>query len=170
MRSLRVGNDLVTEEQQQNPGRGQLERWHSKKSQTTVVGIEDRVQGHKSRNGCGFWKLEIEKSRNWFFLRAYKGIKPCKHFEFLSLVWAKWASQLVLVVKSWPANAGDLRDAGLIPGSGRFPGGGNGKLLQYSCLKNPMEKGVWQATVWVGHDWATKHTHNELNNVAGSVK
>ena len=41
------------------------------------------------------------------------------------------------VVKSLPANAGDFRDAGLIPGSGRFPGEGHGNPLQYSCLENP---------------------------------
>ena len=48
------------------------------------------------------------------------------------------------VVKNPPANAGD---AGLIPGSGRPPGGGNGNPLQYSCLGNPMDRGGWQATV-----------------------
>ena len=48
------------------------------------------------------------------------------------------------VVKSWPANAGD---GGLIPRSGRSPGEGNGNPLQYSCLKNPIDRGVWQATV-----------------------
>ena len=45
-------------------------------------------------------------------------------------------------VKNLPANAGDIRDAGLILGSGRFPGGGNGNLPQYSCLKNPMNRGL----------------------------
>ena len=54
---------------------------------------------------------------------------------------------MVLVVKNPPANAGDGRDVGLIPGSGRSPGGGNGNLLQYSCLENPMDRGAWQATV-----------------------
>ena len=49
-----------------------------------------------------------------------------------------WASQVALVVKSLSVNAGDVRDAGSIPGSGRSPGGGNGNLLQYSCLENPM--------------------------------
>ena len=58
-----------------------------------------------------------------------------------------WASQVVLVVKNLPANAGDVRDMGLIPGSGRFPGEGNGNPLQYSCLENPMDRGAWQATV-----------------------
>ena len=56
-------------------------------------------------------------------------------------------SQVVLVVKNPPANAGDLRDAGSIPGSGRCPGGGNGNPLQYSCLENPMDRGAWRATV-----------------------
>ena len=51
------------------------------------------------------------------------------------------------MVKNPPANAGDIRDAGSIPGSGRSPGGGNGNLLQYSCLENPMDRGAWQATV-----------------------
>ena len=44
-------------------------------------------------------------------------------------------------------NAGDLRDAGLIPGSRRSPGEGNGNPLQYSCLENPMDRGAWWATV-----------------------
>ena len=49
-------------------------------------------------------------------------------------------------VKSPPANAGDSRDWGLIPESGRSPGVGNGTPVQYSCLENPMERGTWQAT------------------------
>ena len=54
---------------------------------------------------------------------------------------------MALVAKNPPANAGDMRDMGLIPGSGRSPGGGNDNPLQYSCLENPMDRGVWQATV-----------------------
>ena len=54
---------------------------------------------------------------------------------------------MVLVVKNPPSKAGDLRDAGLIPGSRRSPGGGHGKSLQYSCLENPMDRGAWRATV-----------------------
>ena len=52
-----------------------------------------------------------------------------------------------LVVKNPPANAGVIRDTGLIPGSGRSPGGGHGNPLQYSCLENPMDRGAWQAAV-----------------------
>ena len=51
------------------------------------------------------------------------------------------------VVKNVPANLRGRRDTGLIPGSGRFSGGGNGNPLQYSCLENSMDRGVWQATV-----------------------
>ena len=54
---------------------------------------------------------------------------------------------MALVVKNLPANAGDRRDAGLIPGSERSPEGGHGSPLQYSCLENPMDRGVWQALV-----------------------
>ena len=58
--------------------------------------------------------------------------------------------QVRLVVKNPPANAGDVRDVGSIPGSGRSPGGGHGNPLQYSGLENPMDRGAWQATVhWV---------------------
>ena len=52
-----------------------------------------------------------------------------------------------LVVKSPPATAGDVRDSGLIPGSGRSPGGGHGNPLQCSCLENLMDSGAWQVTV-----------------------
>ena len=51
------------------------------------------------------------------------------------------------VVKNLPANAGDTRDMGSIPGLGRSTGGGNGNPLQYSCLQNSMDRGAWWATV-----------------------
>ena len=57
------------------------------------------------------------------------------------------ASQVALVVKNLPGNAGDVRDAGLISGSGRSPGGGHENPFQYSCLENPMDRGAWRATV-----------------------
>ena len=59
----------------------------------------------------------------------------------------QWASQVVLVVKNPPTNAGDVRDAGSIPGSERFPRGGNGNPLQYSCLEDSADRGAWWATV-----------------------
>ena len=57
------------------------------------------------------------------------------------------AAQVVLVVKNPRANARDIRDVGLIPGSGRSPGGRHDDPLQYSCLGNPLDRGAWQATV-----------------------
>ena len=58
------------------------------------------------------------------------------------------------VVKNQPGNAGDIRDMGSIPGSGRSPGGGHGNPLQYACLENPMDRGAWTATV---HGVAKSH-------------
>ena len=76
-------------------------------------------------------------------------------------------SQVALVVKNMPAIAGDIRDTGSIPGSGRSPGGGHGNLLQYSWLENPMDRGAWQAIVHsVTKSWtrlshlARTHTHS----------
>ena len=51
------------------------------------------------------------------------------------------------MVKNPPANSGDIRDEGSIPGSGRSPGGGHGSPLQYSGLENPTDGGAWRATV-----------------------
>ena len=67
------------------------------------------------------------------------------------------------VVKNPLANAGNVRDTGLIPGSGRSLGEGNGKPLHYSCLDNSMDRGAWQA--WgckrVGHDFTTKQQQQQ---------
>ena len=54
---------------------------------------------------------------------------------------------MVLVVKNPPANAGDIKDVGSIPGLGRSSGGGRGNPLQYSFLENPMDRGAWWPTV-----------------------
>ena len=71
---------------------------------------------------------------------------------------ADWISQVVLVVKNPPANAGDIRDMDSIPGSERFPGGGHGNPLQFSCLENPMETGRLQSVEpqRVGHNLVTE--------------
>ena len=57
---------------------------------------------------------------------------------------------MVLVVKNLPANAGDVRDVGSVPGLGISLGGGHGNPLQYSCLENPKDRGAW----WV--QWVAK--------------
>ena len=83
-----------------------------------------------------------------------------KYLPFGGLHLGQWGQ----VVKNSPASAGDTRDAGSIPGSGRSPGGGNGNPLQYSCLGNPKHRGAWWATVqrvaksqtWLSN-WALIH-------------
>ena len=66
----------------------------------------------------------------------------------------------MLVIKNLPTNAGNIRDPGSIPGSGRSPGGGHGNPFEYSCLENPMDRGAWWVTVHrgrrVGHDRVTE--------------
>ena len=77
---------------------------------------------------------------------------------FLSLAPNSWilrVLQVVLVVKTLPANVGDIRDLDWIPGLGRSSGGGRGNLLQYPCLENPMDRAAWQATV---HEVAKSRT------------
>ena len=65
------------------------------------------------------------------------------------------ASQVELVLKNLPGNAGDIKDVGSIPGSGRSPGEGHGKPPQYSCLENPMDREAWWSTVHkVAERWA----------------
>ena len=66
-----------------------------------------------------------------------------------------WASQVARGVNNPSANAGDIRDMGLIPESGRSHGGGHGNLLQCSCLENPMNRGAWPAVV---HRFAKSQT------------
>ena len=66
---------------------------------------------------------------------------------------------MVLVVKNPPANARDIKDVSLIPELGRSPGGGNSNPFQYSCLENPMNRGVLQATVrGIPKNWEEKGT------------
>ena len=90
------------------------------------------------------------------------------YFKLLCQSYFTWASQLVLVVKKPPANAGDTRDAGLIPGSGRSPGEGNGNPLQYSCLENLMDREVRRATVhrvtrrWIRLKQLSTHALNSV--------
>ena len=83
------------------------------------------------------------------FFQLFLGLNLNYDFEL--------ASQVALVAKNLLANAGDIRDAGSIPG--RSPGGGHGNPLQYSCLENPMDRGAWRATV---------HRFTELDMTEGT--
>ena len=83
--------------------------------------------------------------------------------KFWALHPPSWASQVELMVKNLPDNAGDIRDMGSIPGSGRSPGGGHRNPLQYSCLESPMDRGAWQFTIhgtaksWTRLKWLSMH-------------
>ena len=87
------------------------------------------------------------------------------------------ASQVELVVKNLPANAGDIRDLGSIPGLGRSPGRGHGNPLQFSCLGNPMDRGAWwdyspygykesdpTEVTWHAHAHTHTHTHTHTQS------
>ena len=84
------------------------------------------------------------------------------------------------VLKNLPTKAGDTRDASLIPGSGRSPGGGRGNPLQYSCLENSMDRRDWQATVhevtdsdmteYTSHTYTYTHTQSQEKTRAGYFK
>ena len=66
---------------------------------------------------------------------------------------------MALIAKNMPANAGDVREMGSIPGSGRSAGEGHGNPLQYSCLENPMVRGAWKTTdLWVVESDVTEIT------------
>ena len=80
-----------------------------------------------------------------------KGYKRALGFTSFSIsLYKDRASQVMLVVKNPPANEGDIKDLGSIPGFGRSPGGGRGNPLQYPSLENPMDRGAWWATVHRG--------------------
>ena len=112
----------------------------------------------------------------WFLVSQY--LPSSIHTHWLSLTalhnWAVLHSVCLpsgIVVKSLPANAGDKGDAGSIPGSGRSPGGGNGNLLQYSCLENSMDRGPWWAIVQGVAESCTElsmrayHTHTHTHTL-----
>ena len=96
-------------------------------------------------------------------------IFSCTDIEDLSDL----SSPVTRAVNNLPANAGDTRDVGFIPGSGRSPGVGNGNPLQCSCLENFMDRGVWQATVHgVAKCWTQLSTHRYaalIDNWTGSA-
>ena len=101
--------------------------------------------------------LLLGKSRGW---RSVVGYSPWGHKELDTTEQLHFhfhrASQVVLVEKNLPSNAGDVIDAGLIAESGRCPGEGNGNLLQYSCLGNTMDRGAWSM--------GSQKSHTQLSN------
>ena len=83
-----------------------------------------------------------------------------KYFKFTDLSVKIWSFPADALVKNLPANAGDRRDEGSNPVSGRSPGGGTGNPLQYSCLGNPMDRGAWWATAHeIAKSWTQLSAH-----------
>ena len=77
-----------------------------------------------------------------------------------SILNCRWILYQLSHKKNPPSNAGDPRAVSSIPGSGRYPGAGNGNPLQYCCLENPMARGAWWATVHgVAKSWTRLSMH-----------
>ena len=105
-------------------------RWR-RKWQPTPVFLLGESQGRGSLVGCRLWR-RTESDMTEATLQQQQQAE----------------SQVALVVKNPPANAGDVRDVGSIPGSEKSPRGGNGNPLQDSCLENPRDGGAWWAAVY----------------------
>ena len=91
------------------------------------------------------WIIKEKKINKVSFYRILLSQIPAynnDHGNISFLLW-HWTSQVALVVKNLPANAGDARHMSSIPGSGRSSGVGNGNPLQYSCLENPKTGETW---------------------------
>ena len=99
-------------------------RWR-RKWQPTPVFLPGESQGRWSLVGCHLWRRTESDSTEATLQQQQQA-----------------ESQVALVVKNPPANAGDVRDVGSIPGSEKSPRGGNGNPLQDSCLENPMDRGA----------------------------
>ena len=131
--------------------------WHFH-SYYTVGQIKLSQWIFRSNDKFWLWTWSSSKDTDWCNLLLNRGTKKWKRFP--SCCQTKPPIGLLmafpggLVVKNLPANAGDT---GSIPGLGRSPWEGNGNLLQYSCLENPMDWGGWRATV----HWVAK---SQLNN------
>ena len=130
------------------------------------MGLSQSVEGFKRKTDlprkkeCCILGLTTTTTHSWFSSQL-----TCPaDFRFTS-THNCMSYQLALVVKNSPANAGDIRDEGLILGLGKSPRGGHGNPLQYSCLENPMDRGAWWATVhrvvksWTWLKWlSTAHS------------
>ena len=113
------------------------------KWQSTPVFLPGEFHGQRSLEGYSpqGGKIRQDWVTNTFtFFHIKKSVNKGKYSQ-------SWASQVVIVAKNSPDNAGDTRNVGSIPGLGSSPGEGNGTPLPYFCLENPMEGGAWWATV-----------------------
>ena len=164
--SLRVGHDWAT-----SLSFFTFMHWR-RKWQPTPVFLPGESQGRGDRWAAIYGVAQSQTQLKWFSSsKTYKTI-----YTHIYL-----ASQLVLVVKNPPVNAGCVRDRSLmdlIPGLGRSPGGGHGNPVLYSCLENPMDKGAWQATgymvtesdiIWGDLAHMCMHTHMHIDRYTSQL-
>ena len=113
--------------------------------------------------------LENPMHRGAWQASVHRAAKSQTQLKPLSICPKNGASQVSLVVKNLPCNARDMRDSSSIPGSARSHGEGHGNPLQYSCLENPMDRGVWWAIQSIGsyrvwQDWSDLDAHMHTKN------
>ena len=98
----------------------------------------------RSPSGSSVHGISLARILVWVTISLSRGSSQPRIYEYLQLIHGLpcWLSS-----KESACNAGDAGDAGSIPGSGRSPGGGHGNPLQYSCLKNPIDRRGLRATV-----------------------
>ena len=111
--------------------------------QTSTVILYRTPHGHCFPSGGREAPSDNKTPKLWLLLSFY----IFTNLLFIPPLVGRQASQVALAVKTLPATAGDVRDLGFIPRSGRSPGGGHGNPLQYSCLENPTDRKAWQAMV-----------------------
>ena len=102
-----------------------------------------RRNGNPLQYSC----LENPTRRGAWQASVHRAAKSQTQLKPLSICPKNGASQVSLGVKNLPGNSRDMRESSSIPGSVRSHGEGHGNPLQYSCLENPMDRGVWWATV-----------------------
>ena len=122
--------------------------WVSKKANSPGgTGIGDGSPGGGAGNGCsGLWPSAKMSGQKAVLPDVHAELHK-RHVQHLYLLWKKKETLVEIGVKNLPTNAGDIRNAGLIPGWGRSSGGRHGNPLQYSCLENSMDRDVWRTAV-----------------------
>ena len=136
--------------------------WINKKRQSEVSAQIEKALHYK---GC--WSQNGGEEAHWSgFFFSFEIVATWSRLIEQFLVWGSPLSDCFPCSSVGKESACNAEDLGSIPGLGGSPGKGNGNPLQYACLENPMDTGVWKVTVYgvarVRHDWATKHTHTHL--------
>ena len=130
--------------------------WNSGSSQSSLVrstpgGIVCHLRGWRSQSAQGrdgAWPVRESECRNPSEIELALAILGATGFlYYLMICLTERGLPQWLSGKESACHAGASGDTGLIPGSGRSPGGGNGSVLQHPCLENPMDRGAWRATV-----------------------